>query len=106
MAAGARKTPKGQPDNVGFKINALASLLPNAAWGTLATEYVKAKDDPALLRVFWNTILGLPWAAEGAAIDEAALMQHAEPISLDDIPAEVLLLTPAASIARMTALNS
>ena len=96
MAARGRwsaQNPERGPRHVGFKISALASLLPNAAWGTLATEYVKAKDDPALLRVFWNTILGLPWAAEGAAIDEAALMQRAEPISLDVIPAEVLLLT-------------
>ena len=50
--------PEADGRHVGFRINALASLLPNAAWGKLANEWIKAQGDPSLMRVFHNTVLG------------------------------------------------
>ena len=85
--------PEAGPTHVGFAINALASLLPNATWPKLAEEYDKAKHDVTTLRVFWNTTLGRPWSEEADEVDERALAARAEPFSLDAMPAEVLALT-------------
>ena len=45
----------------GYRLSSLVSPLPNAAWGKLAAEFLAAKKDPDLLRVFVNTILGEAW---------------------------------------------
>lgn len=68
-----------QPDvtgHAGFKLNALVSPLPNAAWGTLAKEYMDAKyDGPSSLMTFVNTVEGRPWReTSGPAIDANTLM--------------------------------
>jgi phage terminase large subunit GpA-like protein len=84
------KNPQAGKRHVGFKINSLSSMLPNAAWGKLAGEYLLAKDDPALHRVFVNAVLGLPYQEAGDEIDENALKNRSEPFSLDELPAEVL----------------
>jgi len=85
--------------HAGFKINSLSSMLPHATWGKLAAEYEKAKDDPALLRVFVNTALGLPYEADATGIDETAIAARAEPFDLENIPAEVLALTAGVDCA-------
>jgi phage terminase large subunit GpA-like protein len=86
--------------HVGFRINALASLLPNAAWGKLAAEWLKAKDDPALMRVFHNTALAQPWEDQGSTVDEGALAARAEAFDLDGaIPLEVTYLTAGVDCA-------
>ena len=79
--------------HAGFRLNALVSLLANASWAKLAAEYDIAKNDPATLRPFVNTILGLPWRGEGADLDERALAGRVEAFSLEAIPAEVLVIT-------------
>jgi phage terminase large subunit GpA-like protein len=78
-------------DHAGFRLSALVSLLPNASWGRLATEFVEAKNDPAELQVFVNTILGQGWSSP-AIVDEGTLAARAEPFDLDHLPREVLLL--------------
>src|SRR5262249_51784512 len=45
------------------------------------------------LRVFVNTALAQGWRELGAEIDDASLQARAEPFGLDDIPAEVLVVT-------------
>ncbi|MBB3998867.1 phage terminase large subunit family protein [Aureimonas pseudogalii] len=77
----------------GYRLNALVSLLPNAAWGKLAAEFVVAKRSPETLKTFVNTLLGEPWRDEGDEIDSGALASRAEPFGLDAIPAEVLVVT-------------
>ena len=79
-------------NHAGFRLNALVSLLPNASWGRLAQEFLGAKDDPAELQVFTNTILAQGWVTP-AMVDETALAARAEAWDLNNIPAEVLALT-------------
>jgi phage terminase large subunit GpA-like protein len=83
----------------GFRISALASLLPGAAWGKLAAEYLSAKDDDATLRVFQNTVLGLPWSERADEIEEGDLASRVEGFDLDRIPADVLAVTAGADCA-------
>lgn len=94
VAAGEWRATKPEvKSHAGFRLNALVSLLTNASWAKLAAEYVMAKDDPAELQTFVNTILGQGWREAGAELDEDALAKRVEPFGLSDIPAEVLVIT-------------
>lgn len=92
-AGGWRATAPEVHGHAGFRLNALVSLLPNASWGKLAAEFLAAKDDADLLRVFANTILAEGWREAADAVDESALASRVEPFSLNAIPAEVLAIT-------------
>jgi phage terminase large subunit GpA-like protein len=99
VAAGAWRATK--PDfrgHAGFRLNALVSLLANASWGKLAAEFLAAREDPAELQTFVNTILAQGWAEAGAEVDETALAARAEPFGLNDIPPEVLAITIGADV--------
>jgi phage terminase large subunit GpA-like protein len=93
-----RVTRRDVIGHAGFRINALVSLLANASWGKLAAEFLAAKDDPAELQVFVNTVLAQGWAEAGADIDKISLASRAEPFGLDQIPAEVLVITAGADV--------
>lgn len=82
----------------GYRINALVSLLANATWAKLAAEFLGAKEDPAELQVFVNTILAQGWTESGEEIDDDALAARAEPFGLDRIPPEVLVLTAGVDV--------
>jgi len=88
-----RATRPEMSGHAGFRLNALVSLLPNASWGRLASEFVADKDDPAQLQTFVNTILAEGWREDGEEVDEAQLAARAEPFGLNAIPTEVLLIT-------------
>ncbi|MFN4125259.1 phage terminase large subunit family protein [Pannonibacter indicus] len=101
VAAGRwRATRPEVMGHAGFRLNALVSLLANASWGKLAVEFVAAKDDPARLQTFVNTILGQGWREDGEELDDTALAARAEPFSLDDIPETVLTLTAGVDVQR------
>jgi phage terminase large subunit GpA-like protein len=96
VAAGQwRATKPDVQGHAGFRLSALVSLLANASWTKLAAEFLAAKDDPAQLQVFSNTVLAQAWATP-AIIDETALAARAEPFDLSAIPPEVLALTVGA----------
>lgn len=70
-----------------------ASILPTAAWGTLACEFLAAKRDPALLKTWINTVAGQVWRDDSEGLDDADLMARREAIGLDRIPRDVVILT-------------
>jgi phage terminase large subunit GpA-like protein len=78
-------------DNAGFRLNSLVSPLATASWGKLAAEFLAAKNDPATLKPFVNTVLGQAWRQLGDELDENALKTG--DFSLEKIPAEVMMLT-------------
>jgi phage terminase large subunit GpA-like protein len=88
-----RPTVPGVANHAGFRLSALVSLYANASWGRLAAEFLQAKDDPAQLQVFTNTILAQGWKGEGEEVDEGALASRGEPFGLDRFPSEVLVVT-------------
>ena len=87
-----RATKPEVTDHAGFRLNALVSLLANASWPKLAQEFIRAKSDPAELQVFSNTVLAEGWSIP-SQIDQTAVSARAEPISLENIPVEVIALT-------------
>lgn len=102
VAAGRwRATRPEVQGHAGFRLNALVSPHANAAWGRLAAEFLAAKDDPATLMVFVNTVLGEPWRGEGEELDQADLAARAEPWGLEaGVPAEALALTAGVDVQR------
>lgn len=93
---------KQAPDvigHAGFKLNALVSPLPNAAWSTLAAEYIEAKHaGPTKLMTFVNTVEGRPWRETSGPVATAqGLLDRQEdyipnPLS-DPLPERVLLVS-------------
>lgn len=70
------------------------STMPTASWGILAKEFVAARADPHLLKVWVNTVAGQTWKESGSeALHEDDLAASAEPFSLDLVPADALVLT-------------
>ncbi len=79
--------------HAGFRLNALVSGLVNASWAKLAAEFIQAKDDPATLQTFTNTILAQGWKETIDELDELELQARCEPFGLNRIPADVLAIT-------------
>jgi len=85
----------------GFRINALTSLMVNASWGNLATEFLHAKKNADTLQSFTNTILAQGWDSRGGeALDEGELQSRAEDFGLKSIPTEVRIITCGIDIQR------
>lgn len=83
----------------GYRLNALVSLLANAAWPKLAEEYLRAKrGGPAELQVFTNLVLGKTWKTSIGRLSAEVLAGRVEPIGLERIPVEIVLLTCGADV--------
>jgi hypothetical protein len=68
-------------------------------WGDIVREFEAARGAEALLRVFVNTLLGLPFAPAAEKIDPTALMARAEPWGAPPVvPLEVGLLTAGVDV--------
>lgn len=82
----------------GYRLSALISALPNAAWPRLAAEFLEAKKAPETLQTFVNTVLGEPWRESADDLDEGELAARAEPFSLNSIPADVLFISTGTDV--------
>ncbi|WP_375683768.1 phage terminase large subunit family protein [Bartonella sp. AP285QHHD] len=73
-----------------YHISALYS--PWLTWGDCAREFLRAKEDPALLQVFINTVLGEPWEDKtGEVVDPDSLYAKREDYPL--APEQSVVLT-------------
>jgi phage terminase large subunit GpA-like protein len=84
----------------GYRINALISLLPKAAWPILAEEFLRAKRaGPAELQPFHNTVLAKTWRTSINRLTSEGLAQRVEPWGLEQgIPDWVVMLTAGADV--------
>lgn len=87
-------------NHAGFKLSALISQHPNAAWRVLAQEYITAREaGPIKMQVFVNTVLGLPYdAAQGAGTDADALMERRESYAADVVPSRAACITAGVDV--------
>lgn len=94
-----RATAPHVKGHAGFRCSALISTLANASWAEIAREFLAAKNDPDLLRVWTNTLMGEAFAERsGDGLDESALAARAEPIGLDAIPEDVRIITAGVDV--------
>ena len=75
----------------GFHVNAFASAW--VSWKSLTEQYQEAfKNGEEELKVWWNTVLGLPYENTSGAIEAEALESHREKYDAE-LPDGVLVLT-------------
>ena len=83
----------------GFHLNALYS--PWQSWIEMAQEWEIARKDSLLLRVWVNTMLGLPWEdTEGTGLEWEMLLQRSSEseYAFGEIPERVVLLTAGVDV--------
>ena len=84
----------GNPDETksrGFHVNAFASAW--VTWKSLIEQYVEAfRNGEEELKVWWNTVLGLPYENTSGSIEAEALESHREEYPAE-LPDGVLVLT-------------
>src|SRR5262245_11910246 len=83
-----------------FHLWAAYSASPNAAWGQLATEYVKAARNPIELRTYKNTVLGEPWKEALVVMDWEALYRRRETCRIGTAPRGVLFVTAGVDVQQ------
>lgn len=90
MLAAGRWVPSKKHSRVGFHISALYS--PWVQFSEIAAEYEEAGDNQELLKVFFNTYLGLPYEMTADAIPTHELVARREEYAAE-VPQGVLVLT-------------
>jgi phage terminase large subunit GpA-like protein len=84
-----------------FHIWAGYSYSPNATWGQLAAEFVKANKGGAVtLKTFVNTALGETWHDRGEAPEWERLMRRREPYRIGTVPSGALFLTAGVDVQK------
>lgn len=78
-----------------FRLNAFVS--PWYTWDKIIAEYLRGKDDPELLKVFTNTVLGETYEIRGEIENEEYLVKRREQYAAD-LPDGVLFLTAAVDV--------
>lgn len=79
-----------------FHLNAVCS--PWTRLSELVREYLEAKNDNSLLRVFYNTKLGIPWEETGEVVDISVLGARTEEYNSKTLPSDVLMITAGADV--------
>ena len=83
-----------------FHLWAAYSFSPNATWGKIAEDFVKANAaGPEKLKTFVNTTLGEVWQEKGEAPEWRKLYDRRTPRP-EKLPPEVLLLTAGVDVQR------
>lgn len=86
--------------SIGFHLSALYSPVGWFSWAECAADYEKAKDDPALLRPWVNTVLGLSFAEKTDAPDWKRLVERRESYRIGVVPPGGIFLTGAADVQK------
>lgn len=90
-----------QNRHASFHIWAGYSYSPNATWGQLAAEFIKATRGGAItLKTFINTVLGETWQDRGEAPDWERLMRRRDVYPIGTAPAGVLFLTAGVDVQK------
>lgn len=80
----------------GFHLSQLYS--PWAKLGAMVKEFVEARGNPELLKVWVNTVLGESWAEQGEQVKAEGLRTHVEPYGPNDLPDGVHFATAGVDV--------
>lgn len=84
----------------GFWINSLYSPVGFLSWADIVRRFLKAKSNPAKLRVFVNTILAETWDEKGEAPESEKIYRRRENYKIGQCPEDVLFLTAGVDVQR------
>jgi phage terminase large subunit GpA-like protein len=84
----------------GFYLPSFYSPVGWLSWAQIAEmrEKAEAEKSREKLQVFWNTVLGLPWADVGEVPDADRLYERRETYQMGKVPAGGLVLTAGADV--------
>jgi phage terminase large subunit GpA-like protein len=101
VAAGEWRASQPFEGHASFHIWTAYSFAPNATWGQLAEEFLRAKHDGAeTLKTFVNTVLGETWKERGDAPDWQRLYHRREPYQIGSVPDPVRFLTAGVDVQK------
>jgi phage terminase large subunit GpA-like protein len=86
--------------SIGFHLSALYSPVGWFSWAEAADMFTKAKDDQELMRIFWNTVLGLGFAEKTEAPDWRRLYERRESYPIGVVPPGAVFLTGACDVQK------
>lgn len=93
IAKGEWRASQPFKGHASFHISSLYSLMPNARWSILVSEFLRVKSDPIELQTFVNTTLGETFEDRGeGALSELTLARRAE-LWAGEVPDGVAILT-------------
>lgn len=84
----------------GYHCSALYSPLGWFSWTDAAVGYEKAKDNPAELKPWTNTVLAECWNDDGEAPDWEALYNRREGYELGTVPEQVVFITCGVDVQK------
>lgn len=88
------------PRKVGYHINSLYSPFGWYGWSDAVRDWEAAQKDPDKLKVFTNTVLGLPWEEQGDAPEWELLFNRREDYHVNRVPKAVVVLTCGVDIQK------
>jgi len=95
-----RATAEGEGGHASFHVWAAYSPHPKNRWGTIAAEFLAAKDGGThQLKVFYNTVLGETWQESGDAPDWERLYHRRERYPVGTVPDGPIVLTCGIDVA-------
>lgn len=102
LAAGrwVATNPDADPRVRSYHLSSLYAPIPWFVWPKIVAEFLKAKGDPSLLRVWTNTVLGECWREKGEAPEWEKLYHRREEYSLGSVPRRALILTAGVDVQR------
>ncbi len=83
---------------IGFHINSLYAPTIFFKWFEIVEEYLKAEKDPNLMKVFINTMLGLPYAEKAEAPRHENLYNRREQYAPNTVNKDVCFLTAGVDV--------
>lgn len=87
-----------EPNYRSYHLNALYSPAGMRSWESICQQWIKAKTDPVLLRVFVNTVLGETWIERGEAPRHERIMLRREGYPTGTCPGNAYFLTVGADV--------
>lgn len=85
---------------IGFHISSLYSPVGMFSWSDCVRAYLAAENNQTMMKVFVNTILGLPYAEKGDAPDYMRLYERRETYQIGTPPAQVCFITAGVDVQK------
>lgn len=95
-----RPTATGDGRSAGYHLSSLYSPLGWLSWADIAREFMAAKNDPAKLKTWLNTVLGETWQERGEAPDWQEVAALRLPYRAGEVPDGVRAITAGVDVHK------
>ena len=100
MLPGGRWIPTKESPVAGFHLNQFVMPLGWKSWKRIAEQHVAASKQERRMIVFYNTVLGIPWARKVDRPDYERLLERREHYTIGRVPKGVVFITTGVDVQR------